>query len=376
MIEPHGGRLVDRPLLDDPAEYVDGRPEIQLSTGNYQDALNVANGRFSPLDGFLKRNDFLKVATDMTLEDGTIWPLPIVLDVDPLVAAELEPDTRAVLRGPEDDPVGVIDVEEVYRYNKREVAREIFGTDDPEHPGVDRFRSQEDFLVGGAIHMTHHSLDAERDLRPAESRVLFDRRGWDTVVGFQTRNAPHRGHEYIQKSALEFVDGLFIQPKLGDKKAGDYADHVITGGYRTLLDCYYPTDRVALSMFPSRMRYAGPREAVFDAIVRKNQGCTHFIIGRDHAGVGDFYDGFDAHRIFERVSDIGIQPLFFSYAFFCEACDGMASMKICPHGDDERIYPSGSSIREAIRRDQSPSDKVMRSVVTKFIIDSDKPFVE
>ncbi|MDG5775381.1 sulfate adenylyltransferase [Haloarculaceae archaeon H-GB2-1] len=378
MNEPHGGRLVDRVTDDDPEAFGVGsadQPRIHLSPKTFKDAMNVATGRFSPLKGFLTRNDFLKVAHDMTLEDGTVWPLPIVLDVDGEKATSLEPDQRATLCDPNGDPVGVIDVEEVYKYNKSEAAEAVFGTDDEDHPGVASFKSRDDFLVGGPITMFDPHRHNGHDLLPAESRVLFRKKGWDTVVGFQTRNAPHRAHEYIQKSAMEFVDGLFVQPKLGDKKIGDYSDAVIMESYRELTDAYYPTGNVALSVFPSQMRYAGPRESIFDALVRKNQGCTHFIIGRDHAGVGDYYDSFAAHDIFEEITDIGIEPMFFSYSFFCEPCDGMVSEKICPHGDDERIYPSGTEIREAIRNEERPSEKMMRPEIATLIMNTDEPFV-
>jgi len=377
MIEPHGGILVDRTV--DASRYeeeIDDWSKITLARDALQDVWNIASGRLSPLKGFLNRSDFLKVVNDMTLEDGTVWPLPVVLDVGPDKAADLNPDEKAALCAPEGNRIGVLDVEEIYRHNKDDAAEAIFGTNDDSHPGVKAFQAKEDFLVGGSIHLFEKHRYGDYDLLPAESRVLFQHYDWDTVVGFQTRNAPHRGHEYIQKTSLEFADGLLVQPKLGEKKAGDYRDDLIIETYRTLIDAYYPPGRVALSVFPSRMRYAGPREAVFDAIVRKNQGCTHFIIGRDHAGVGDFYDGFDAHHIFDGLGDIGITPLFFNYSFFCERCDAMTSEKLCPHDDENRINPSGSKIREKIRSGQQPSAKMMRPEVATYIIDADEPFVK
>lgn len=379
MIEPHGGHLVDRVIEEKHAnsakETLSTRPKIRLDYGGYQDAINIASGRYSPLTGFLSRNDLLKVAHDMALEDGTVWPLPITLDVGSDLAAELEPDSKAGLESPEGDLMGFIEVDEVFRQNKSEIAKSIFGTEDESHPGVRSYLEMEDFLVGGSIKLFEEHRYNDRDLLPRESRVLFDTMDWETVVGFQTRNAPHRAHEYIQKSALEHVDGILIQPKLGDKKEGDYQDSVIIGGYDRLIEEYYPEDRAVLTVFPSVMRYAGPREAVFDSIIRKNQGCTHFVIGRDHAGVGDFYGGFDAHHIFDEISDIGVEPLFFNYSFFCEKCDGMTSEKVCPHGDEKRVYPSGSKIREMIRSDEEPSEKIMRPEVANFIINAEEPFV-
>ncbi|TKX61652.1 sulfate adenylyltransferase [Halorubrum sp. ASP1] len=381
MKEPHSGHLVDR--LVDPNNYSDWIdsgaeecPSIHLDKNLFQDVLNIATGRFSPLQGFMNREDFLKTAKDMTLEDGTVWPLPVVLDVDSEKAAALSPGERAALYDPGGELLGFLSVDEVYKYNKEETAQDVFGTDDRDHPGVDNFCRQEDFLVGGTVTVFEGYRYNSHDLRPAESRVLFREYGWDTVVGFQTRNAPHRGHEYIQKTALEQVDGLLVQPKLGEKKAGDYQDDVIIGGYEELIDHYYPENQVVLSIFPSRMRYAGPREAVFDAIVRKNQGCTHFIIGRDHAGVGDYYDGTASHTIFETIGDIGIEPMLFYHAFYCTACDGMCSRKICPHGDEERIYPSGTTIREQIQNGESTSSKMIRPEIASHIKDADNSFVE
>jgi len=380
MIEPHGGRLVDRVATGDRSEHLQdragGQPRISLSPSQYQDARNIANGRYSPLTGFLSRNDFRKVVADMTLEDGTVWSLPIVLDVDSDTAASVTPGEYAALQGPTGETVGFIEVDDIYGYNESDVARSVFGTDDEGHPGVASLYDLGDILVGGTIELFDTDRNRETNLSPAESRVLFKKYGWETVTGFQTRNAPHRAHEYIQKSALEFVDGLFVQPKIGAKKGGDYRDEVILGAYQALIDEYYPTESVALAAFPSEMRYAGPREAVFDAIVRKNHGCTHFIVGRDHAGVGDYYDSFDPHRVFDDVSDIGITPVFFHYAFYCNACDEMTSEKTCPHDDDERVYPSGTRIRKKIQAGATPSRKVVRPEVARFILETEQPFTD
>jgi sulfate adenylyltransferase len=379
MIEPHGGRLVDSVVSETHAEQVregtESAPVIDLSVSQYQDLVNIATGRFSPIDGFLIQNDFLKVVHDMTLEDGTVWPLPITLDVSATLADDLTPGQQARLRSPAGDVLGTIEVEEVYKHNRTDTVEHVFGTADESHPGVSRYLSQEDFLVGGPVYLFEEQRYNGRDLLPRESRVLFEHRGWETVVGFQTRNAPHRAHEYIQKSALEPVDGLLIQPKLGDKKQGDYRDETILGAYETLMDHYYRDDIVALSVFPSRMSYAGPREAVFDALVRKNQGCSHFVIGRDHAGVGDYYGEFDAQQIFTQITDIGIEPVFYDYSFYCRECDGMASEKICPHDDAEQVHPSGSKIRSLIQEGKRPLEKMMRPEVSSYLMEVDQPFV-
>jgi sulfate adenylyltransferase len=295
MIEPHGGKLVDKVVGGEYASQlrsdVSNQPSIDLDTAGYQDLINISNGRYSPLEGFMTQSDFLKVVHDMTLEDGTVWPLPIVLDVSPTKADELKLHEKAGLRdstgrlvkaGLRDSTgrlVGAINIEDVYKYNNSDVATSVFGADDTDHPGVQDFHDRENFLIGGEIYVFSEERYNEADLFPKETRVLFEHHDWETVVGFQTRNAPHRAHEYIQKSGAELVDGILIQPKLGEKKEGDYRDEVILGAYRLLLEHYYPDDRATLSVFPSKMNYAGPREAVFDALVRKNQGCTHFIIG-------------------------------------------------------------------------------------------------
>jgi len=380
MIEPHGGKLVDKVVSGEYASQlrsdVSNQPSINLDTAGYQDLINISNGRYSPLEGFMTQSDFLKVVHDMTLEDGTVWPLPIVLDVSPTKADEPKLHEKAGLRDSTGRLVGAINIEDVYKYNNSDVATSVFGADDTDHPGVQDFHDRKNFLVGGEIHVFSEERYNEADLFPKETRVLFEHHDWETVVGFQTRNAPHRAHEYIQKSGAELVDGILIQPKLGDKKEGDYRDEVILGAYRLLLEHYYPDDRATLSVFPSKMNYAGPREAVFDALVRKNQGCTHFIIGRDHAGVGDYYGGFEAQSIFRELTEIGIQPLFYNYSFYCRRCDGMTSQKICPHKKDQQVHPSGTKIREMIQSGSEPSEKIMRPEVAQFVMEVDNPFVD
>lgn len=380
MLEPHGGTLVNRMVDEEThkSRYDDfsALPTIELNERQYQDAINISTGRYSPLKGFMARDDFLKVVHDVTLEDGTVWPLPVVLDVDSDIAANLEPDDTAALLDPVERVFALIEVQEVYKANKQDAVEHIFGTSDENHPGVDNFLNTGDFFIAGPIKVFEGERYNDHDLHPVESRVLFEQYEWEKVVGFQTRNAPHRGHEYIQKCALERTDGLLVQPKLGEKKTGDYTDDVILDAYEKLVDNYYPEGHVTLSVFPSQMRYAGPREAIFDALIRKNQGCTHFIIGRDHAGVGDYYDSDAAHRIFEKVGDIGIKLMMFDHAFYCYSCDGMGSERTCPHDDDERAYPSGSKIRRLISESERPSEKIMRPEIATFIIETDQPFVE
>ena len=379
MIEPHGGALINRVVGEEHEKQLRSRiaeqPSINLDIAEFQDLCNISNGRYSPLEGFLTQNDFLKVVNDMTLEDGTIWPLPIVLGVSPEKAGELQPGDTVGLNDPSGRLVGSIQIEDIYKYNVADVATSVFGTDDMDHPGVRRFDERAEFLIGGDINVFDVERYNSHDLLPKETRVLFEYRGWETVVGFQTRNAPHRAHEYIQKSGLELTDGLLVQPKLGAKKAGDYRDEIILGAYKQLFQNYYPDDRAALSVFPSRMNYAGPREAIFDALVRKNQGCSHFVIGRDHAGVGNYYGEFEAQEVMQEIGDVGITPLFYDYSFYCSKCDGMTSEKICPHSKDAQIHPSGTKIRNMIQDGSQPSEKIMRPEVAEYVMKSEEPFI-
>jgi sulfate adenylyltransferase len=382
MIHPHGNTLVDRTVDAARSDHLRGSFESQttvtLDRNLLFDLRNLARGVYSPLSGFMGRNDFLKVLNDVTLESGVPWPVPVVLDVGTKLADAIEPGERVGLRGPDGTPVGVIDVDSVYRYSETETCEQLFGTTDDAHPGVRMIREKAPFLVGGDVKTFADAIEREsrHDLSPRETRVLFGERGWETVVGFQTRNVPHRAHEYLQKSALEHVDGLFVQPKIGAKKAGDYSDTAILAGYEALLDGYYPEDLVVLAAFTSRMLYAGPREAVFDAIVRKNYGCTHFIVGRDHAGVGDYYGDFEARQLFDTVGTLGIEPLYYHYAFHCERCDGIVSEKVCPHDSSHHLEPSGTDLRRTLAVGERPPPELMRPEVAETVLNTDEVFVE
>ena len=382
MIHPHGNELVDQQVGSErSAELKDGFDDfttVTLDRNLLFDFANIARGVYSPLRGFMSRNDFLKVVNDLTLESGAAWPLPIVLDIGTNIADKIGPGDRIGLRGPDRTPLGVMNVDSVYRYNEEETCQNLFGTTDEEHPGVRTLQSKEPFFVGGPIKAFADAIprNGNHDLSPKETRVLFKNLGWDTVVGFQTRNVPHRAHEYLQKSALEHVDGLLIQPKIGEKKPGDYQNEAILEGYESLIENYYPTESVALAMFKSRMWYAGPREAVFDSIVRKNYGCTHFIVGRDHAGVGNYYGDFEAQELFDAMGNIGIEPLYYHYAFYCRKCDGIVSEKICPHGSDQHLEPSGTKLRGMLSDNESPPSELMRPEVTETVLTLDEIFVE
>lgn len=369
MIKPHGNDLVSRTVNPDREAELqrqfDKFPSVKLDQNLLYDFENISQGIYSPLRGFMSRNDFLKVVNDLTLENGVAWPLPIVLDITPEMANEIEPGDRIGIRGPGGNPVGVMDADSVYRYNEDETCQSLFGTTDADHPGVRSIRAKDPFFIGGPIKAFSEPITRKgnHDLTPQETRILFKKRGWDTIVGFQTRNAPHRAHEYLQKSALEHVDGLLIQPKIGEKKPGDYTNNTIIQAYDSLIENYYPSDLVALSIFKSRMMYAGPREAVFDAIVRKNYGCTHFIVGRDHAGVGNYYGDFEAQELFDAIGNVGIEPLYYHYAFYCTKCDGIVSEKICPHDSTCHMEPSGTKLRKMLSDGQSPPPELMRTEV-------------
>lgn len=382
VIPPHGNDLVNRVLPPDRSDELrssfDDRPSVTLDRDLLFDLGNLALGVYSPLDGFMARNDFLKVVNDLTLESGVPWPLPVVLDIGTDLANQVGPGERLGLRRPDGEPAGVMDIDGVYRYNEEDTCRALFGTTDEDHPGVRTIGAKSPFFVGGSIKAFGDALprDGAHDLTPRESRVLFKHRGWNSVVGFQTRNVPHRAHEYLQKSALEHVDGLLVQPKIGEKKPGDYTNDAILAGYESLIENYYPQNIVALSIFKSRMWYAGPREAIFDSIVRKNHGCTHFIVGRDHAGVGDYYGDFEAQELFEEIGAVGIEPLYYHYAFHCSICDGVVSEKICPHDPEYRLEPSGTKLRQMLANNESPPPELMRQEVAETILDLDDVFVQ
>jgi sulfate adenylyltransferase len=382
MIQPHGNTLVDRVVTPQRAEEIragfDELFAVKLDRNLFFDFVNLAQGVYSPLEGFMSRNDFMKVVNDITLESGVPWPLPVVLDINAETANDITPGERIGITRTDGTPVGVLDVDSVYRYNEDEVCTQLFGTTDEDHPGVRTVQSKAPFFIGGAIKAFPDEITRQgnQDLTPKETRVLFKKHGWETVVGFQTRNVPHRAHEYLQKSALEHVDGLLIQPKIGEKKPGDYTNDSILKGYRTLIDNYYPTDRVALAMFKSRMWYAGPREAVFDSIVRKNYGCTHFIIGRDHAGVGNHYGDFEAQELFDAVGNIGIEPLYYHYAFYCHVCDGIVSEKICPHDAEHHVEPSGTKLRNMLSGGEKPPAELMRPEVAESLSTLEDVFIE
>jgi sulfate adenylyltransferase len=377
-IPPHGGELIDLLLkggeAERAAEDAPQHPKVDLGPREVADLEMLATGALSPLTGFMSEKDYRSVIEDMRLASGLVWSLPITLSVDDEGLKRLgRAETIALTI--DDQPAALLDVDEVYRRDREAEAQAVFQTTDRSHPGVAALDRAGDWVIGGrvrALRTPEHRTFVEHRRTPAQTREVFAQRGWRRVVGFQTRNPVHRAHEYLQKCALEIVDGLLLHPLVGETKGDDVPAAVRMRCYQVLLDGYYPKDRVLLSVFPAAMRYAGPKEAIFHAIVRKNYGCTHFIVGRDHAGVGDFYGTFDAHRIFDRFDpdDLGIMPLFFDHAFWCNRCEGMATTKICPHGDDDRLSLSGTKVREMLRAGERPPPEFTRPEVADVLIEA------
>ena len=377
MVEPHGGALINRFLVEDSGvdkrANTQGLPQIPLDPRQLSDSYLIAQGALTPLEGYMGRVDYESVLNRLRLANDVVWSLPITLAVSRSIGESLKEGQDAALTGPEGSTVGIIHVEEVYSYDRELEAELVYGTTAKAHPGVTALYQQGELLVAGKIDVfSPHEEDrpfAKYYLTPRETRTLFQQRGWRSMVGFQTRNPIHRAHEYIQKCALEIFDGLLIHPLVGETKEGDIPADVRMECYETLLEEYYPRSRVVLSVLPASMRYAGPREAMFHAIVRKNYGCTHFIVGRDHAGVGNFYGPYDAHRIFDQFSakELGIVPLFFEDAFYCRRCQTTATSKTCPHPQQDRISVSGTELRKMLESGSLPPEEISRPEVAEIL---------
>jgi sulfate adenylyltransferase len=367
LISPHGGRLVDR--TGDRPDGVERLEQVTLTPRELSDLDMLASGALSPLEGFMGRDDYERVVEEMRLANGLPWALPVCL------AVERAPQGDRVALSDETGTIhAVLDVDDVYDYDKEREAERCFRTTEEEHPGVARLYRQPGCYLAGRVTVFERLTPAfpELALDPAETRAAFADRGWKRVVGFQTRNPIHRAHEYLTKVALETVDGLLIHPLVGETKSDDVPAVTRVECYRVLVERYYPAERVLVAAFPAAMRYAGPREAIWHAICRKNYGCSHFIVGRDHAGVGSYYGTYDAQLIFDEFEahELDIEPMFFEHSFFCRVCGSMASAKTCPHGGDDHVFLSGTKVREMLGRGELPPVEFSRPEVAQVLIEA------
>ena len=381
VIRPHGGVLVDRVLRGEVREAVRERArqmiKIPLDQMGLSDLELVATGALSPLTGFMHKGDYDRCVEDMRLTNGLVWSIPVTLAVEKDVADRItEGQEIALCEGTR--VLAVMEVAEKYPYNrqvKEQEARQVYLTTDEAHPGVARLYRRGQVLLGGDIWLVDWPSAVKTEFpelrhTPAQTRRMFARRGWRSVVGFQTRNPIHRAHEYIQKTALEIVDGLFLHPLVGQTKKDDIPAEVRIASYQAILRDYYPAERVLLGVFPAAMRYAGPREAIFHAIARQNYGCTHFIVGRDHAGVGNYYGTYDAQNIFDHFApgELGITTFKFEHAFYCRKCGAIVTSKTCPHTPEDRVHLSGTQVREMLERGEMLPSEFTRPEVSEVLI--------
>jgi len=384
-IAAHGGKLVDRIASpEQKQEWIakaDTLPRVELDQRAVSDLEMIAIGGFSPLTGFMNQSDYKSVVSQMRLGNGIVWSIPITLSVTEEIANSLKVGDLIRLDNPNGEFIGVLELAEKYHYDKQQEAINVYRTDEDKHPGVQVVYNQGSINIAGDVWLlerTSHPQFPKYQIDPAASRQMFREKGWKTIVGFQTRNPIHRAHEYIQKCALETVDGLFLHPLVGATKSDDIPADVRMRCYEILLENYYPDDRVILAINPAAMRYAGPREAIFHALVRKNYGCTHFIVGRDHAGVGDYYGTYDAQYIFDEFepTELGIIPMKFEHAFYCTRTKQMATSKTSPSKPEERIHLSGTKVREMLRRGESPPQEFSRPEVAAELVRAMRVLIE
>jgi len=380
LVPPHGGTL--KPLilegeeLEQEREKAKSLPSVRLTSRETSDLIMMAIGAFSPLEGFMGKEDYQGVVDNMHMVDGTLWPVPITLAVTEEQADRLAINSDVALVDDESgELMGQLKVIEKYGYDKTLESKNIFRTEDEAHPGVAKLMAQKEILLAGPIKAfsegPYPKLYGSAYGRPEETRKIFEENGWKTVAAFQTRNPIHRSHEYCTKIALEVCDGILIHPLVGKLKADDIPAEVRMRCYEVLMENYYPRDRVVLKVYPMEMRYGGPREAILHAIFRQNYGCSHLIVGRDHAGVGDYYGPFDAQTIFDELNEgeLHLKPLKIDWTFWCCKCDGMASMKTCPHGKEDRVLISGTELRKLLAEGQMPPKEFSRPEVVQILID-------
>ncbi len=384
LIAPHGGTLIiNQAEGEERAELLaraSALPRFQVEARHLADLEMLANGAYSPLTGFMNQTDYMSVVNTMHLANGLPWSIPITLAATPEQAATFPEGSQIALVDAQGTLQAVMTIEEKFPYDQQYEAQKVYRTTDEAHPGVAFIYRQPQILLGGQVRVVNLTEQTFADYRytPTRSRQLFAERGWKRIVGFQTRNPVHRAHEYIQKCALETVDGLYLHPLVGETKGDDIPADVRMRCYEVLFEHYYPSSRAILGVLPAAMRYAGPREAIFHALMRKNYGCSHFIVGRDHAGVGNYYGTYDAQYIFSEFDpdSLGITPMFFEHSFFCRACDSMATPKTCPHGSDQHVIFSGTQIRQMLRAGEVPPPEFSRPEVARVLIDSMRQPVE